>query len=48
MKQYTKLPDSLDKNKDLETKLNSDIPKRTGKLKIVRHRVKQLLNKIIK
>ena len=48
MKQYTKLPDSLDKDKDITTKLNSDIPKRTWKLKIVRHRVKQLLNKIIK
>lgn len=45
---YPHLPDALRKDQPIEEQLNADIPKRTGKIKIVRHRVKEILAKLIK
>lgn len=45
---YPKVPDELKKWKPIEEQINADISKRSWKLRIVRHRVKEILANLIK
>ena len=45
---FPHLPKELDKDKPLDIRLESDVAKRTWLLKIVRHRIKEILNNLTK
>ena len=44
---YPNLPPELQKNTDLEDKLQADVPKRSWKAKVVRHKVKEILRLLL-
>lgn len=43
---YPRLPKELNKETPLPEKLQADIPKRTGLIKVVRHKVNEILRMI--
>ena len=45
---YPHVPDALKKWTDIVEQLQADVPKRTWKIKIVRHRIKEILATLIK